>query len=54
VLVVTQVPEHSVWPPLQVHWLFTQVEPPEQIVPHAPQLALSLAVIAHAPPAHWV
>ena len=49
-VVLTHVPEQSVWPPLHAHWLFTQVEPPEQIVPHAPQLALSLAVVAHAPP----
>ena len=53
-MVLTQVPEQSVWPPPQVHWLFTQVEPPEQMVPHEPQLALSLAVAAQAPPAHWV
>ena len=31
-----------------------QVVPPEQTVPQVPQFALSLLVIAHAPPWHWV
>ena len=33
------------WPPLQII-------PLAQVVPHSPQLALSLLVLAHAPPGH--
>ena len=28
--------------------------PPEQTLPQVPQFALSVLVIAHAPPEHWV
>ena len=31
-----------------------QEVPPEQAVPQAPQLALSVIVFAQAPPVHWV
>jgi hypothetical protein len=30
VAVLTQALLHSIWPPEQAHWLFTQVDPPEQ------------------------
>jgi hypothetical protein len=47
-----QIVPHRGTPPEQTHWLFTQLEPPEQTFPHVPQFALSLAVFAHAPPEH--
>jgi hypothetical protein len=53
-LVVMQAPLHSTCGDAQAHWLFTQVEPPEQTWPQLPQLPLSVAVFAHAPPAHIV
>jgi hypothetical protein len=28
--------------------------PPEQILPHSPQFALSVLMITHAPPGHWM
>lgn len=31
-----------------------QVVPPEQVLPHPPQLKGSLLVDTHAPPGHWI
>jgi hypothetical protein len=49
-----QVPPQYAWPAGHVHALFTQLDPPAQTVPHAPQLALSFVRLTHEPLGHCV
>jgi hypothetical protein len=47
---VPQLTQLCVDGPAQVQRLLTQLEPPGQVCPHAPQLLLSLAGLTQAPP----
>jgi hypothetical protein len=50
VLVLTQLPLHSVWPLGQAQWLPEQIWPPVQALPQLPQLPGLLVRSTQAPP----
>jgi hypothetical protein len=55
VLVSTQVPLHCIWPATgQVHWPPLHVVPPAHLLPHEPQLFMSVLTVAQTPPEHCI